>query len=379
MIYFDNSATTKPYKEAVDSFVTVAQNYFGNPSSLHGLGIQAEKLLTQSRKQVANILEVKEEEIIFTSGGTEANNLAIKGIARRYKKRGNHIITTVIEHPSVKSTCQQLEEEGFEVTYLPVDHDGRISLDDLAASIKDTTILVSMMHVNNEVGSINPIVEIGEFLKKYPSIKFHVDNIQGFSKVPLSIKDSNITAYSLSAHKFHGLKGTGILYIRQGIELEPQLLGGGQEKKKRSGTENVAGFVAMAKALRLSKENETKIPELLMISNYIKTELAKLDRVIIHTPKENFAPHIINVSVLGLKAETFVHALERDEVYVSTTSACSSKAKKQDSTLYYMGKATEEITSSIRISIGFYNTLDEAKQFIRIFTKTLSELRKVVE
>lgn len=379
MIYFDNSATTSPYKEVVDSFVTVAQNYFGNPSSLHGLGIQAEKLLSQSRKQVASILEVKEEEIIFTSGGTEANNLAIKGIAQRYKKRGNHIITTVTEHPSVKNTCKQLESEGFEVTYLPVNTDGKISLEDLSAAIKDTTILVSVMHVNNEVGSINPIVEIGNYLRKYPSIKFHVDNIQGFSKVPLNIKEANISAYSLSGHKFHGLKGTGILYIRQGIELIPQLLGGGQEKKKRSGTENVAGFVALAKALRLSKENEKKLPELLTITDFIKKELDKLDRVIIHTPKENFAPHIINVSVLGVKAETFVHALERDEVYVSTTSACSSKAKKQDSTLFYMNKTTEEITSSIRISIGFNNTLDEAKEFIRIFTKTLSELRKVVE
>lgn len=379
MIYFDNSATTIPYKEVVDSFVTVAQNYFGNPSSLHGLGIQAEKLLSQSRKQVASILEVKEEEIIFTSGGTEANNLAIKGIAQRYKKRGNHIITTVTEHPSVKNTCKQLESEGFEVTYLPVNTDGKISLEDLSAAIKDTTILVSVMHVNNEVGSINPIVEIGNYLRKYPSIKFHVDNIQGFSKVPLNIKESNISAYSLSGHKFHGLKGTGILYIRQGIELIPQLLGGGQEKKKRSGTENVAGFVALAKALRLSKENEKKLPELLTITDFIKQELDKLDRVMIHTPKENFAPHIINVSVLGVKAETFVHALERDEVYVSTTSACSSKAKKHDSTLFYMNKTTEEITSSIRISIGFNNTLDEAKEFIRIFTKTLSELRKVVE
>ena len=380
MIYFDNSATTKPYKEVVDSFVTVSQTYFGNPSSLHGIGIQAEKLLSLARKQIADILEVKEEEIIFTSGGTEANNLAIKGIAQRYKKRGNHIITTEIEHSSVKNTCEQLEAEGFEITYLPVDSNGHISLEDLKAAIKEETILVSIMHVNNEVGSVQPIVEIGNYLKQFPSIKFHVDNIQGFSKVPLSIKEANITAYSLSGHKFHGLKGTGLLVLRQGIELTPQLAGGGQEKKKRSGTENVAGMVALAKAIRMSSENsKVKTEHLLKISNYLKSELEKMDRVIIHTPKENFAPHIINVSVLGLKAETFVHALERDEVYVSTTSACSSKAKKVSGTLAFMNKSQEEITSSIRISLNFENTLEEAQQFVRIFNKTLSELRKVVE
>mgnify|MGYP001248581654 FL=1 len=234
MIYLDNSATTRPLEEVVDSFAKASRLYFGNPSSIHKAGLQANQLLERAREQIASILGVLPAEIVFTSGGTEGNNTAIKGIAYTYRSRGKHIITTSIEHPSVTNVCEQLKKDGFEITYLPVNSSGRVRVEDVKNALRDDTILVSVMHVNNEVGTIQPIEEIGQLLKNYPKVFFHVDNVQGVGKVALDYHRSHIDLATISAHKFHGLKGTGALFIRQGIRFDPLLSGGGQEEIGRA-------------------------------------------------------------------------------------------------------------------------------------------------
>jgi cysteine desulfurase len=378
MIYLDNSATTKPFPEVVDSFVTVATKYFGNPSSLHELGMKAERLLTQAREQIAAALQVKPSEIIFTSGGTEANNFAIKGVAFQYRHRGNHIITTAIEHPSVSETCQQLEQLGFEVTYLPVNENGVVTVEQVKKALRDDTILVSIMHVNNEVGAIQPVEEIGALLSRYPKTIFHVDRVQGISKVPLDMKKANIDLCTMSAHKFHGLRGAGILYVRQGIQLSPLLAGGGQEMQLRSGTENVPAIVAMAKALRMSLEKfDKQIDYLLEVKQAWLNELKEIPFIQINTPLEHSAPHIINFSLDGIKPEVFVHELEKNDIFVSTTSACSSKKKAPSKTLLAMGMGDERAESGIRISLSFENTLEEVPIAIAVMKKAIEKLREV--
>ena len=380
MIYFDNSATTKPYKEVLDSFLTVSSEFFGNPSSLHGLGGQAEKLLSQARDQIAKLLTVKPTEIYFTSGGTESNNLAIKGTALFAKNKGRHIITTSVEHASVRAAMEQLEEEGFDITYLPVDEAGRVAVDAVAKAIRRDTILVSIMHVNNEIGTIQPIEEIGALLKKYPTILFHVDAVQGIGKVPLSFVDNQVDLCSISAHKFHGLKGTGVLFIRDGARLAPLFSGGNQERKIRSGTENVAGAVAMAKALRMTFVNsKAGIKTMKEVQNLLRTGLNGIECIQIHTPIDHSAPHILNISLTGLKAEVLIHALEEKGIYVSTTSACSSKKKTPSKTLLAMGVSESLADSAIRISLSFENTIEEAKIVIAALEAAAKRLRKVMK
>ncbi|MGG0719800.1 cysteine desulfurase family protein [Robertmurraya massiliosenegalensis] len=379
MIYFDNSATTKPYEEVVDSFVKVTTEYFGNPSSLHRMGGEAEKLLNMGRKQIAELLEVKANELIFTSGGTESNNLAVKGAALMHRKRGNHLVTTAVEHASIKETFQQLEELGFKVTYLPVDQEGSVHVKDVEQAISEDTILVSIMHVNNEVGTVQPIEAIGNMLKNYPKILFHVDNIQGIGKVPLNIQKCSVDLCSYSAHKFHGLKGTGLLYIREGVNISPLLTGGNQERKQRSGTENVAGMVALAKALRMTLENEREfLDKLLQVKETIIKGISELEEVTIHTPAKGSAPHIINFSIKGFKAEVFVHALEEKDIYVSTTSACSSKKQAVSSTLIAMGVSEDIAKSAIRISLSYDNTIEEADFVIKAIKETVNKLKEVM-
>lgn len=379
MIYFDNSATTKPYKEVLESFVKVSTDYFANPSSLHKLGGQAEGLINQARNQLAQLLNIKPREIYFTSGGTESNNLAIKGSAMMYRNRGNHIISTTIEHPSIRESLEQLKGQGFEITYLPVNSEGRIKIEDLNNSIREETILVSMIHVNNEVGSIQPIKEVGKLLKNYPKILFHVDHVQGVTKVPLDFHDCGIDLCSISAHKFHGLKGNGLLYIREGIRISPLFTGGNQESTLRSGTENVAGIVAMAKALRLSMQKmEKEILKVVNVKKLIFEELKKENDIIIHTPVENSAPHILNFSIKDFKSEVVVHALEESNIYVSTTSACSSKIKTVSHTLLEMGIEEEIAKSAIRISLSFENTEEEAKKVIKAIKQTIQKLGRTM-
>lgn len=380
MIYFDNSATTKPYQDVIDSFVRVASDYFGNPSSLHQLGGMAEKLLSQARNQIAKLLNVKENEILFTSGGTESNNLAIKGTAMMYRGRGKHIITTEVEHASVRETMEQLKQLGFQVTFIKPDHDGRISVSAIEEAIRQDTILVSVIHVQNEVGTIQPIKEIGSLLKDYPKILFHVDHVQGVGKVPLDIHECGIDLCSISGHKFHGLKGTGALYLREGLQISPLFSGGNQESKHRSGTENVAGMVAMAKALRLTIENnKNKKLSLEKMMKYLRRELSEIPEISLHTPEEGAAPHIINFSVIGFKAEVFVHSLAEKGVFVSTTSACSSRQAEVSKTLLAMGIPADEAKSAIRISLSYENTIEEAVEAVTAIKATINLLGEVMK
>jgi cysteine desulfurase len=379
MIYFDNSATTKPYREVLDTFVKVSTSYFGNPSSIHQLGGESETLLTQARQAIARLMRVEEQEIIFTAGGTEGNNIAIKGVALEYKKRGKHLITTTIEHASSLETFKQLERLGFEVTYLPVNKEGLVDIDDIKSAIREDTILVSIIHVNNEIGTVQSIEEIGNLLKIYPKLFFHVDHVQGIGKVPLNIKKAHIDLLSCSGHKFHGLKGTGFLYKRSGFKLSPLLTGGGQESNIRAGTENVAGIVSMAKALRLFLENsKNHIQKLVEIKELLYEELLLIDGIIMNTPKGQSAPHIINFSVPGIKPEVLIHSLEKHQVYVSTKSACSSKQTEMSHVLLATGMDEERAKSGIRISLSFENTKEEAEQCLQAVKTELKKLKMIM-
>ncbi|MBC6138628.1 cysteine desulfurase [Listeria innocua] len=379
MIYFDNSATTKPNAAVLETYTKVASNYFANPSSLHRFGAKSKELLDTSRKQIATMLDVLPEEIIFTSGGTEGNNLAIKGLAYSYKNRGKHIITSSIEHPSVRLVMEELEENGFTVTYLKVDKNGVIQLDELKAALTDETILVSIMGVNNEVGSIQPLQEIGEMLASREHTFFHVDFVQGIGKIPLEIDKHAIDLLTFSGHKFHALRGTGALVKRKNVHLHPEIIGGGQEMGYRSGTENLAGGVALAKALRLTLENESKRSELIEIRDYLLTEIAQMPDMTVHTKKSVAAPHIVCFSAKGHRGEILVHALEKEDIYISTTSACSSKQKLASSTLKAMGVTDEEATGAVRVSLSYENRLSEAKIFIQKLQEIIENLNKVVK
>ncbi|MCQ6278382.1 cysteine desulfurase family protein [Bacillus sp. EB600] len=380
MIYFDNSATTKPYTEVVDSFVKVTNKYFGNPSSLHGLGGQAEQLLTQARAQIASLLKVNASEVYFTSGGTESNNLAVKGTAlMMHKGRGRHIITTSIEHPSISNAMEQLEQLGFSVTYLPVDQNGVVQVEAVEKAIRPDTILISTMYINNEVGSIQPIKEIGKLLERFPKILFHVDAVQAVGKLPVDLKEFGVDLFSISAHKFHGLKGSGMLFIRDGVKIASLNSGGNQENNIRSGTENVAGAVAMAKALRITMDRyEARIKNLNEIQKALLYKLSEIPEITIHTPIDHKAvPHIINFSAAWMNAETFIHALEQEEIYASTTSACSSKGKQPSKTLLAMGVTKNLAERAIRISLSFDNTMDEALKFIAAVKQIANHFGKV--
>lgn len=378
MIYLDNSATTKPYPEVIESFSQVAGNWFGNPSSIHDFGMQAEKLLDRARSQAADLLGVKGEEIIFTSGGTESNNTAIKGVALEYQQRGNHIITTQIEHPSVLETCQALEKLGFRVTYLPVNEKGLISLKELEAAITEKTILISVMHVNNELGTIQPIEAIGQVAKKYPKLFFHVDHVQGSGKVPLNINASGIDFCSISGHKIHGLKGTGLLFIKKGIRIFPLLQGGGQEFAYRPGTENVAGFVSLVKALRLTMDNQRNEPERLFeLQDFLRQKLNDMVEVVINSPSGH-APHILNISIPGYKPEVIIHDLAKKGIYISTKSACSSKLSDESAVLTACGLGYERSSSALRISLSYDNTMEEINEFCVTLEQTLRNLKGVM-
>jgi len=377
MIYLDNSATTKPYDDVLQSYITVAQNYFGNPSSLHALGGEAERLLSQSRSVIAGLLGVKSAEIIFTSGGTEGNNLAIKGTAIALRSRGRHIITTSVEHASVSEAFKQLEMLGFEVTYIPVDENGVVSVQSIEQALRHDTVLVSIIHVNNETGVVQPIAEIGRLLRKYPKVRFHTDHVQGVGKVPLSLYDANVDLCTISGHKFHGVKGTGILYVREGVVLDPILSGGQQESQYRSGTENLPGIVAMAKALRMTLEKQDdKIRHLNEMKQALLSFFDSMPNVVLNTPSVS-APHIVNVSFLGLKPEVIVHALEERDIFVSTKSACSSKAKEVSHVLLEMGRGREAAESAIRISLSAENTMSEMQQFQQIVQEVIPKLYEV--
>lgn len=378
VIYFDNSATTQMESSVLATYLKVAEEIYGNPSSLHGLGDVAEGLLQQSRKQIAKLLGVTSNEIFFTSGGTEGDNWALKGTALEKAKYGKHLITTTIEHPAIKETMEQLKEHGFEVTYVPVDKDGIVSLTDLKEALRPDTILVSVMAVNNEVGSIQPIKEIGELLSDYPSVHFHVDAVQGIGKVPLDLSaNSRIDLATFSGHKFHGPRGTGFLYIKQGKKIAPLLNGGGQERGRRSGTENVAGIAAMSRALRLVlTDSEQKIQQQRQIRDYLMDALKQYSKVTLFSTKAG-APHILCFALRGIRGEVLVHGMEKEGIYLSTTSACSSRSGVRSSTLAAMHVPDSLATSAVRVSLTDTNTLAEADLFLKAFDQLYTQFRDI--
>ena len=369
MIYFDNAATTKIYDDALTSYVQVSQKFFGNPSSLHQLGVDAFQVLTKARAQVASLLSVQPEEIFFTSGGTESNNWAIKGTALEKSVFGKHIITTKIEHPSVIQTCKQLERFGFEVTYLDVDSKGIVSIDQLKESLRKDTILVSVMAVNNEVGAVQPIAEIAKVLEEYPSIHFHVDCVQAVERASQLLSIGRIDLLSLSAHKFHGPRGVGIMYKKFGRKIQALLTGGGQEKGERSTTENLPGIVATTKALRMALEEESVTGEL---RSQLWKELATKPEIRIFSPEDG-ASHVLCFAIKGVRGEVVVHAFENHGIYISTTSACSSKKADSSSTLYAMDVPTEWATGAVRVSLSNDNTKEEVEQFIKVLHQLMKQ------
>ena len=378
MIYLDNSATTIPDPSVVESFQKTTEQYFANPSSIHQLGGTVEKLLETARRQAASILRVEPDEIIFTSGGTEGNNLAVKGIAFEHRNRGKHIITTAVEHPSVEEACLSLERSGFEVTVLPVDRYGVVAVEDVKKAIRDDTILVSVMHVNNEIGSIQPIEEIGKLLENYPKVHFHVDAVQSFGKVPLSLRESGIDLCTFSGHKIHGLKGTGILYVKKGTRLFPLLHGGGQENEVRPGTENVAGAVSFVRAMRLIKEQEQENKDHLQaLHDRLWNAFENIDGLHINSP-ENGAPHILNVSVPGIKPEVIIHMLGEKDIFISTKSACSSKQQDESKILVACGFSRDIAISGLRISLSYHNTVEEIERFLQALKEAVAQFKKVL-
>ena len=369
MIYFDNAATTKIYDDALTSYVQVSEKFFGNPSSLHQLGVDAFQVLAKARSQVASLLSVQPEEIFFTSGGTESNNWAIKGTALEKSVFGKHIITTKIEHPSVLQTCKQLERFGFEVTYLDVDSKGFVNVEQLKESLRKETILVSVMAVNNEVGAVQPIAEIAQVLEAYPSIHFHVDAVQAVERASQLLAIGRIDLLSLSAHKFHGPRGVGIMYKKFGRKIQALLTGGGQEKGERSTTENLPGIVATTKALRMALEEKSVTGEL---RSQLWKEIATKPEIRIFSPEEG-ASHVLCFAIKGVRGEVVVHAFENHGIYISTTSACSSKKADSSSTLYAMDVPTEWATGAVRVSFSNDNTKEEVEQFIKVLHQLMKQ------
>ena len=377
MIYFDNSATTKMYPEVLDTYRKVNEQFFGNPSSLHRIGNEADALLQQSRKQIAQLLAVQPDEIFFTSGGTESDNWAIKGTAMEKFHAGKHMIASSVEHPAVSKSLEQLGKLGFEITYLPVDIDGIISVEELGKAIRKDTILVSVMAINNEVGSIQPIEAIGELLENYPWVHFHVDAVQAVSECVPLIQHPRVDLLSLSAHKFHGPKGVGILYKKHGKRIAPLLTGGGQEAGMRSTTENVGGVAAMAKALRMTLENGASSREQeQLVRGKLFAALSEYEDVRIFSPEDG-AGHILCFAMKGVRGEVMVHAFESQDIFISTTSACSSRKKGTPYTLGSMGVPLSWSQCAVRISLSGENTQAEADAFIEHFRTLHQQFQKI--
>ncbi|NLM03485.1 MAG: cysteine desulfurase [Clostridiales bacterium] len=381
-IYLDNAATTKPEKEVVNAMMKALNEMYGNPSSLHSKGLEVEKEIKKIRRLLARALGCDEKEIIFTSGGTESNNLAIRGLIERNKRQGNHIITSKIEHKSILNLYQKLEKEGYKTTYLDVDEGGFISLEQLKEVISEDTILVSIIHVNNEVGSIQDIKEISKIVKGYnPQISIHVDGVQSFGKIKYHVKDLNIDTLAISGHKVNGPKGIGALYINKNIKINPLLIGGGQEGSLRGGTENVPGIFGLGEATRLLIENQDiYIEKIYNLKKYLMDLLEKEIKGIQINNKlnDNYAPHIVSILLPGIKSEIMLHSLASDGIYVSSGSACSSKDRKLNHVLQAMGIKDEYIDSAIRISLNHRNTMEEIDYFVKKLKEHYITLKRII-
>lgn len=381
-VYLDNAATTLPFPEVRDIMMDTLQHQYGNPSSKHAMGMEAEKFVKDARKKIAANMKVDEKEIFFTSGGTESNNQALIGTAFANQRSGKHIISTRIEHSSVYNPLCFLEEEGFEVTYLNVDQNGHILLDELAEAIREDTILVSIMYVNNEIGTVQDIAKISEIIKeKKRDIIFHVDAIQAYGKYKIYPRKLGIDLLSVSGHKIHGPKGIGFLYIRDKVKIKPFILGGGQQKGMRSGTENVPGIAGLGKAVEIIYHNhEEKMQNMYELKKYFVQKLLEIDGVSINGLEnleiEETSPSIISASVEGIRSEVLLHALADRGIYVSSGSACSSNHPALSGTLQAIGVKKELLDSTIRFSLSVYNTKEEVEYTISVLKELLPMLRR---
>lgn len=376
--YLDNSATTKVFDEVKDIMVETMLKDYGNPSSMHLRGVEAEKYVKEARENIAKTLKVDEKEIVFTSGGTESNNMAIIGTALANKRAGNHIITTAVEHASVHNTMEFLAEQGFRITYLNANESGVINIKDLEDAICDDTILISVMYVNNEIGSVMPISEIAEVIKaKKPDVVFHVDAIQAYGKYHIYPRRMGIDLLSVSGHKIHGPKGSGFLYVRDKLKIKPIIYGGGQQKGMRSGTENVPGIAGIGVAAKKIYENfDENIDRLYELKDYLIDELSKIENVRIHSKKgRDFAPQIVNASFVGVRSEVLLHSLEDRKIYVSAGSACSTNKHTVSATLKGIGLDFDEIESAIRFSFCIFTTKEEIDYTVSVINELLPRLR----
>ncbi len=378
-VYFDNSATTRCYDSVKDIVIRTMTEDFGNPSAMHLKGVEAEKYVKDSAAQLARILKVQEKEILFTSGGTESDNLALIGGAMANKRSGNHIITTAVEHPAVSQPVLFLQEQGFEVTYLPVDSRGVVKLDALEAVLRPDTILVSVMFVNNEVGAVMPVEEISRRIReKSPKALFHVDAIQAFGKYRIYPKKMGIDLLSVSSHKIHGPKGVGFLYISEKAKIQPQILGGGQQSGMRSGTDNVPGIAGLGVAAEEIYRNlDANVEKMYCLKEHIAKGLAKIPDIRMNgMDLREGAPQILSISVMGVRSEVLLHSLEERGIFISAGSACSSHKRKPSSTLAAMGMPKDQIESTVRLSFSEENTVEEADYFLQVMEEIVPMLRR---
>lgn len=377
--YFDNSATTRCYESVKNIVVKTMMEDYGNPSAMHKKGVEAEQYVREAAQILARLLKVNEKEILFTSGGTESNNLALIGAALANKRKGNHIITTAVEHAAVAQPVDFLKEQGFEVTLLPVDKQGVVRLEELEKALREDTILVSVMYVNNEVGAVMPIGKIGAMVhEKSPKALFHVDAIQAFGKYRIYPKKLGIDLMSVSAHKIHGPKGVGFLYISEKAKVQPMILGGGQQGGMRSGTDNVPGIAGLgAAAAEIYTDFEAKTEHLYSLKERMAQGLGKMENVILNgMPVREGAPQILSASFLGVRSEVLLHTLEEREIYVSAGSACSSHKRKASATLSAMGMPAKQIESTVRISFSEENTFEEVDYCLGVLDEVLPMLRR---
>lgn len=374
MIYLDNSATTAPKEEVLNSFVEVNKRFFANPASLHVAGREAETLLEKSREQILNLTQVSVGTVIYTSGGTEANNLAVIGFARKYQNRGNHILTTKIEHPSVLEAVKQLEREGFIVEYLSVNKDGVISIDELKEKLREDTVVVSIMHVNNEIGAIQPIEDCGKVIRKKSRAIFHVDAVQSFGKLPLILSGNGPDAITISGHKIHGLKGSGALITKKLVNPSSINYGGGQEQGLRNGTVSVPNAVALARAVRLATENRKTV----IFERWRQRLIEHIEQSsdVLVLAKETAAPHILSIAFAHIKGEVAINYFQKNGILVSTSSACSSKSEEVSHVIEAIQLEDKYKHGVIRVSFAENNTNDEVVRFEKVFTNFVNLLKR---
>ena len=378
-IYLDNSATTRVFPEVAEWMTEIMCGHYGNPSSMHHKGVESEQYIRYASETLARLLKVSEKEIYFTSGGTESDNLALIGCALANYRAGRHLITTQVEHPAVLQTMKYLEDQGFRVTYLPVDNTGRISIEDLRKAIRQDTILVSIMYTNNEIGTLQPIAEAGSLIKRMnPAALLHVDAVQGFGKERIYPKRLGVDLLSTSSHKIHGPKGVGFLYVGERVKIRPIMYGGGQQRNLRSGTENVPGIAGMAKAAEMVYAHlDEDTDRLYLLKERFVRGLSKLEDVTVNGPEgRDGAPHIVSVSVRGIRSEVRLHALEDKGIYVSAGSACSSNKPQSSATLRAIGLEKELLGSTVRFSMSIFTTQEEIDYTLSVLYDIVPMLRK---